>query len=487
MPFTLRNKKKVKKDHDSDSFIDNRSSVTIHSETDPDDSDWDDQAYKKEKKMEKIIGTVLKKQEINFDDIHQNSLLEEDKINLIEKYNIYMYMEDNTIEKLKLKKEIKHEIIIAKENYNRFQKLSKRQKNNFEKTLKELKSSSFKEDNILHRIFHLNTNMRNKKIIYKKYKKFENLISTDDEYPKLKSWLNCVIQLPFNTMFHFNKQDKKIEKIISEAYYVLNKNIYGMKKVKEKILMYTSIRMQNPKLQNASLGLVGPPGVGKTLMSRTLSDVLKFPFEQISFGGVTSPEFLKGHDYTYIGSHPGEISQCLTRMKCNNGIIFFDEFDKISKNKSICNALLHITDPIQNKEYKDNYLCGVDIDLSNIWFVYSMNEIPEDRALKDRIHMIELSGYTRSDKVNIILEHIVPKTLSLLTLDRKDMIFTKSIAEFIIDYTENESIPGIRELQHNVNELMYKIYFYHKHPKLDFCLPIKFPLTITKDLIKKII
>ena len=164
-----------------------------------------------------------------------------------------------------------------------------------------------------------------------------------------------------------------------------------MADIKEQILLFINSKLLNPDMKGCCLGLIGPPGTGKTSIARIIAEVLDYPFEQISFGGVTNTEFIKGHDFTYIGSQPGIIAKSLTRMKYKNGILFFDEYEKISANKDIVSTLLHITDPSQNNTFRDQYLSDITIDLSSIWFIYSMNEFPEDSALKDRIYSIRSS------------------------------------------------------------------------------------------------
>ena len=355
--------------------------------------------------------------------------------------------------------------------------------------MKKLKENKQNKSKLFH-IVKLNTNLDNKQHIFNEYKRFENLSTTDDEYPKLKAWIDWSLRLPFDNVMHFTHSEKKLSSIIQNVYNQLNQKLYGMQKVKEKILSFVSLKIRNPKLKQCSLGLVGPPGVGKTLICRTIANVLSYPFQQISFGGVSSPEFLKGHDYTYIGSHPGEIVRSLCRMKYKNGILFFDEFDKISQNKTICDALLHITDPVQNKEFRDNFLSGLTIDLSNLWFIYSMNELPSDKALKDRIYSIQIDGYDVKDKVEIICNYIVPSILKEINIELTDIVISKDMAKYIIYETKNESIPGIRVIERKMHDIITKIDFYCRHPKIvhnEILSKLKLPVTLNKKIIDEIL
>lgn len=263
----------------------------------------------------------------------------------------------------------------------------------------------------------------------------------------------------------------------------------------EKVLLYISSKIQNPHLKRCSLGLVGPPGVGKTKISRLLAEVLDFPFEQISLGGISDSGYLKGHEYTYIGAQPGEIVKCLKRMKYKNGIVFLDEFDKISDNKDICSALLHITDPVQNSEFRDKFLTDITIDLSYVWFVYSMNSLPSDSALRDRVYTIEVPGYQLEDKICIIRDYLFPKALKNINVDENAIIVSKKEAEYIVKEKTNYIVDvGVRSIEQIVNTIVSKIDFLHRHQDKKGKLTgidvsfnmnklIQYPMTLTTNVI----
>ena len=204
-----------------------------------------------------------------------------------------------------------------------------------------------------------------------------------------------------------------------------------------------------------------------TAIAKTLSTCLNVPFSQISFGGVTHSDFLLGHDYTYIGSRPGEITRCLARMGAKNGILFFDEFDKA---KEVLPTLLHVTDFSQNHEFRDNYFPELTQDLSRIWFIYSMNEVPTDPAMLDRLEIIHVDGYTNDEKRHIAKNYLIPKFAKDLNIEGKCVIDDQALT-----YLVNSSSPGeahtksgVRSLERSINLVMEHVYFFMFHRAEDY-------------------
>ena len=253
----------------------------------------------------------------------------------------------------------------------------------------------------------------------------------------------------------------------------LNTELYGMKYVKEQLLLFLNSKLTNPNMKGCSLALVGPPGVGKTTIARHLAEVMKWPFEQISFGGAGSSDFLKGHDYTYVGSRPGEIVRCLSRMKYKNGILFLDEYEKVSENKDIASSLLHITDFQQNHEFQDNYLSDIKIDLSQLWFIYSMNELPKDTALRDRLFVINVPAYSHEDKANILTNFVIPKTLRNINLQSNDVYVDEKSARYIVNAISPDE-SGIRSIEQHTKDIVNKINFIIMNQDSDGNLPEEF-------------
>ena len=197
-----------------------------------------------------------------------------------------------------------------------------------------------------------------------------------------------------------------------------------------------------------------------TAISKALSECLNLPFTQLSFGGVTNPEFLMGHDYTYIGSRPGEITRCLTRMAAKNGILFFDEFDKASDKKDIMSTLLHITDFSQNYEFRDNYFPELTQDLSRIWFIYSMNDLPSDPAMRDRLEVINVEEYTATERSLILTDYLLPKYTKEVAIAESIKLTPSGLKEIIDISSGNAERKGVRELERCIALIIEKIYFF---------------------------
>jgi len=363
----------------------------------------------------------------------------------------------------------------------------------------DIEESKFKMFNpqlaLKYKILNLNTSHSNKEVIYKKYNELINMETSDDEYGKTKNWLTWATDIPHNTIKEINI-DLPTE-FICRAKKILDNELYGMENVKEQIILFLSSKIKSPDLINTNLALLGPPGTGKTSIARLISKIMDWGFTQISFGGIEKPDFLKGHEYTYVGSGPGEIVKSLKKLKCKNGIIFLDELDKISDNPELNSALLHIIDPTQNMDFRDMFLSEISIDLSKIWWVSSLNTLPSDSALTDRWSVIKIDGYNYEDKINIVQDYLLPKSLINSKFKIDDITFSKeSIKHFIQKYSKT-SDKGVRSIEKKVKDIVSKINFILTHQdnigklpfKVSFQLKykIEIPLIITKDILDTVL
>lgn len=463
-------------------------------EDDEDDKDYNPIGEINDKKTFQILNNIrleILKSEPNISNILNEPLLIDNKIHLLQLYEIYKSTSCNTENWLELRNKIIELFNQYKNNYIQHNKYSVKEHKEMGRQIENLNLEE--KSGLEYKILQLNTSLDNKRIIYRKYEEFKLLSTDDSEYAKLKHWLSWAISIPYDNIKYFSWNKKNSTKFLYNIKNILDNELYGMKNVKEQILLFISSKIHNPNMKKCSLGLVGEPGVGKTKISRLIGKILDFPFEQISFGSASNADFLKGHDYTYIGSQPGEIIKCLRKMKYKNGIFFFDEYEKISNNPGISAALLHITDNSQNTHFKDKFLGELTVDLSHIWFIYSMNSIPTDRALRDRIFIIDVPGYDTRDKIQIICNYLLPLALKNIGKSPKSIKFPpdSKIVTYFINKISNPQNKGVRTLEKEINNIVMKIDFLHKHQSsqlkfntsFDLGKHIKFPLTLNKHII----
>jgi ATP-dependent Lon protease len=356
----------------------------------------------------------------------------------------------------------------------------------------ELRITSFEAQlSLKYKILSLNTSIENKSIIYRRYEELLSLETTNEEYSKLKHWLKWATEIPHDNI-NSNKV-KNITEFIKNASIKLDSELYGMEKIKEQILLFLSAKLMNPNMKRSNLGLVGIPGVGKTAIARLIAKLLDSAFEQISFGGIDKADFLKGHEYTYVGAQPGEIVKCLKRLKTKNGIIFLDELDKAAEHPDISAALLHLVDQSQNYDFRDNFLGEISIDLSHIWYIGSMNKKPNDDALADRWWIINVEGYNYKDKINIVRDYILPKALKNINMNINSVFFDEETIGYFIKKVSKDNDKGVRTVQKCILDIINKIHFILTHQNENGKLPfitsfklnkkIELPLLLNKKII----
>lgn len=285
--------------------------------------------------------------------------------------------------------------------------------------------------------------------LYKEAERLSKLPPASQESFVIRSYLDAVLDLPWNNS---SKSKANIEK----SRNVLNKDHYGMQKVKERVLESISVHALMPDVTGQILCLVGPPGVGKTSIGRSIAKALGRKYERISLGGVRDESDIRGHRKTYVGAMPGRIIDALTRAGTNNPLILLDEIDKMSSDfkGDPSAAMLEVLDSEQNKTFRDHYV-EVPFDLSQVLFVATANTLDTIPApLLDRMEIIELGSYTREEKFHIAKEHLISKQVKKHGLKNSQMKIQDSAIYDLIDCYTKES--GVRELERYIASLCRK-------------------------------
>ena len=280
--------------------------------------------------------------------------------------------------------------------------------------------------------------------------KLHRVNAASGEYSIQYSYCQTLLELPWNEYTEDNFD-------LHHAEEVLDKNHYGLEKVKERILEHLAVLKLKKDMKAPILCLYGPPGVGKTSLGKSIADALGRKYVRMSLGGLHDEAEIRGHRKTYIGAMPGRIIQDIKKAKSANPVFVLDEIDKVSNDfhGDPASALLEVLDPEQNSEFHDNYL-EVDYDLSQVLFIATANTLNTIApALRDRLELIEISGYITEEKTEIAKRHLISKQLSNNGLKKGDVIFSDNILKFIIDNYTRES--GVRELDKTIAKVCRKI------------------------------
>ena len=284
----------------------------------------------------------------------------------------------------------------------------------------------------------------------KELAKLERLNPQSPDYSVQYTYLDQILNLPWNVFTRDSFNLAKVEK-------KLNHDHYGLENVKDRILEHLSVLKLRGDMKSPIICLYGPPGVGKTSLGRSIADALNRKYARISLGGLHDEAEIRGHRRTYIGAMPGRIIQALIRCKSSNPVFVIDEIDKIGNDfkGDPASALLEVLDPEQNSHFHDNYI-DIDYDLSNVLFIATANSLSTiSQPLLDRMEVIDISGYIQEEKVEIARKHLLPKQLQENGFEKSEISFTKQALAKIIDSYTRES--GVRELDKKIAKVLRKI------------------------------
>ena len=281
-------------------------------------------------------------------------------------------------------------------------------------------------------------------------KKLERMHPDAAETATLRSWMEIITDLPWSKSSKDNLDLIKAQRILDEDHY-------GLEKVKERIVEALAVRRLKPKPKGPILCLVGPPGVGKTSLGRSIARALGRKFMRLSLGGVHDEAEIRGHRRTYVGAMPGRIVQAIQQAGTNNPLIMLDEIDKVGADfrGDPSSALLEVLDPEQNNSFRDNYL-NVTFDLSNVIFMTTANVLDTiQSALRDRMEVIRLAGYTEEEKLEIARRHLFPKQMDETGITPKDVNISRTAMAAIIQRYTHEA--GLRQLEREIGSICRKV------------------------------
>ena len=264
----------------------------------------------------------------------------------------------------------------------------------------------------------------------------------------VRTYLDCLVDVPW-------KKKSKIKTDIKASMDILEKDHYGLEEVKERIVEYLAVQKRVKSMKAPVLCLVGPPGVGKTSLGESIARSVNREFIRLSLGGVRDEAEIRGHRKTYIGSMPGKLIQKLSKTKVKNPLFLFDEIDKVGMDHrgDPSSALLEVLDPEQNNTFNDHYL-EVDYDLSDVMFITTANSLNMPEPLLDRMEIIQLSGYTEDEKIEIAINHLLPRQLKEHGIKESEIKISQDCIRDVIRYYTREA--GVRALERSLARIVRK-------------------------------
>ncbi len=420
------------------------------------------------KKFERL--QVLNKKELNDSSINFKNLKDPSQIanNISSNLNIQIFEKQELLEIVDLKKRLEkiHQLIEKETSVLSVEKkIRGRVKNQMEKTqreyylneqLKAIQKELGEIDEGKDELSSLSKSINDAKMpklakekCLSELKKLKSMSPMSAEATVVRNYLDWMTELPWS-----NKS--KINSDLNNAQKILDEDHYGLEKVKERIIEFLAVQKRIQKMKGPILCLVGPPGVGKTSLGKSIAKATNRKFIRFSLGGIRDEAEIRGHRRTYIGSLPGKIIQMMKKAGTKNPLFLLDEIDKVGNDYrgDPSSALLEALDPEQNKEFNDHYL-EVDYDLSDVMFVTTANTLNILPPLLDRMEVIRISGYTEDEKVNISQKYLIPNQSKNNGLKKDEWTIDESINRKIIRHYTRES--GVRNLEREISKIARKL------------------------------
>lgn len=433
------------------------------------------------------IQTMISDEEPTVPKILNARLTPSEKKDAIELYTIYSGTDPDSTDRLIIKKKL-IEIISCNKDISDEELRLMSEKSQPQTTLSKLKTaiaSLVAKPDIKEKLLHIHS----------------QLIEYGDEsdtYRTLKDKLEWYVSLPYDKCTTLSVQPQDIGTFCKNLYERLDSSLYGLQNIKQELVTIVHKKLCNPATR-CSIGFKGPAGVGKTSVAKALADALNLPFERIPLGGMEDSTIFKGSAGHWLGAGPSIILRILARMKTSDGIIHFDEIDKLGsspKGREIVYALLHITDYTQNSEFRDIYLDEIPHDISRIWFTYAMNDDSLlDPLLHDRLHILEIQPYTNSDLMVMMPKYLVPRISKDVGIDTGVFTIDESGYRSIISTCENRGdCSGVRTIERLLSILLSRVNLLRSLSvsgtsiNLSYSVDgIKFPLVINSDTVRKVL